>query len=661
MITSSAIMEIRDNSINDVRNFLRKSPLFSTLPHKQLDEIAVHFEPVYHKKGEEIFHEGDTGDSLFIIRSGSVGIYASHGGSDIFVNDLHRGDFFGDMELLTLRKRESTAKAILDTSLYRLKRNKFETLLKENQSIGLYLSRFYAHRIAESSKIVRNAPLPTFYAMTETHPGLGRSHFLYSMAYHLCSEARKRVLIIEIDPGSVNIEKMGIRGSECPDEELIRPFSDKYGDLLRNAWFSHDSGFMCMVVPGIDEKPLKRELYQNMSQIMEPLRNLFDFVFFNISDYIGEIEKDIFRLCDKALVLINNTSSELDKVRRQLSMIDKWCGSRIDILKVGVSHLDGTKGIARDILRDNLNLPETPAIWVNKTREALSGTIEEKRSFPVKGPRALARELGRVRVGLALGAGAALGWAHVGILKVFEEEGIPVDMIAGTSIGALVGAVYAKNASAEITRSVTIDLFPTRKAAKKKIFDYTLPLHGILLGRKAMRLVRNATDGADFLDLKIPAYLVAVDIFRGEEVLLSEGDVSEAVRASISIPGIFNPFRYRGRWMVDGGLLNPVPVDILVQKGANIIIAVCVEQARECVKSGTPSILNVLSLTMNIVHSHATGDFAQLADIVIYPRVTGYAWDDFHRGPELMEAGIKACRKHVDDIKRLIARKMSMD
>ena len=158
-----------------------------------------------------------------------------------------------------------------------------------------------------------------------------------------------------------------------------------------------------------------------------------------------------------------------------------------------------------------------------------------------------------MRVGLALGAGAARGWAHIGVLKVLEEHGIHIDMIAGTSIGALVGGIYAACASVDHLVRSTIDLFPTKTAARRKIFDYTLPFQGFLRGRKAMGLVASAIEKADFLDLLIPAYFVGVDIFKGEEVLMETGDVSRAIRASLSIPAIFSPYKYKGRWMVDGG------------------------------------------------------------------------------------------------------------
>ena len=646
---------------NEVKSFIEKIPLFSSIPYNQLRWIAQLFEPVSVKKGDIICEQGEPGDTMFIIKSGSVGVFVAQDGTEMFVSYLHRGDFFGEMALLTGQVRSATIKVILDANLYRLKRQDFEQLLHKNPNIGLNLSRLYAHRFAQSDQQVLNELLPTFFAMTATHQGLGKSHFLYSLAYHLSNEAQKKVLLIELKVKDENkISNYGLKPAYCPEPELIKNFSNKYEKILEQAWFSHPSGFMVFLLPRVHDTQYWEEFETNMPEIMELLRKHFQLIIFNVPINIGVLGNRVLRLCDKVLMLLKNTPDALSDIKDKIATISSSCNGKLDNIKVGVSHLAGNIGMPRDKLESELHLPETPAIWVNKTASAISGNIDVEKRFPVHGPRAVAREIGRIRVGLALGAGAARGWAHLGILKVFEEQGIHIDMIAGTSMGALVGSIYARTASADLTKKLTIDQFPTKLVAQRKLFDYTLPLQGIIRGQKVLKMVRNALKNADFLDLMIPAYVIAVDINSGEEILLEKGNVTEAVRASISIPGIFNPVNLNGRWLVDGGLLNPVPADVLIQKGADIVIAVCIEQksdqkAKQKVKR--PSIIGVLSKTANIVYSQATGDFAQKADIVLYPEVNSFAWDDFHRGNELMRIGMDTCRNNVDEIKRLIAEK----
>ncbi len=646
---------------NEVRSFIEKIPLFSSIPYNQLSGIAKLFEPVSVKKGDIICKEGEPGDTMFIIKSGSVGVFVTQDGNEMFVSYLHRGDFFGEMALLTGKVRSATIKVILDATLYRLKRQDFEQLLHKNPDIGLYLSRLYAHRFAQSDQQALNEPLPTFFAMTATHQGLGKSHFLYSLAYHLSNEAHKKVLLIELKVKDENkISNYGLKPAHCPEPELIKNFSNKYEKILEQAWFSHPSGFMAFLLPRIHDLQYWEEFETNMPEIMELLRKHFHLIIFNVPIKIGVLANRVLRLCDKVLILLKNTPDALSEIKEKIATISSSCNGKLDNIKMGVSHLAGNIGIPRDKLESELRLPETPAIWVHKTASAISGNIDVKERFPIQGPRAVAREIGRIRVGLALGAGAARGWAHLGILKVFEEQGIHIDMIAGTSMGALVGSIYARTASVDTTKKLTIDQFPTKLVAQRKLFDYTIPLQGIIRGQKVLKMVRNALKNADFLDLMIPAYVVAVDLNSGEEILLEKGNVSEAVRASISIPGIFNPVKLNGRWLVDGGLLNPVPTDVLIQKGADIVIAVCIEQKSDQKpqqKVQRPSIIGVLSKTANIVYSQATGDFEQKADIVLYPEVNSFAWDDFHRGNELMRIGMDTCRNNIDEIKRLIAEK----
>lgn len=319
----------------------------------------------------------------------------------------------------------------------------------------------------------------------------------------------------------------------------------------------------------------------------------------------------------------------------------------------------GQKGIPRQEMKMLLNLPEIPNIWVDRSHDAFNDRIDTEKCFPVKGARAVAREIAGIRLGIAFGAGAARGWAHIGVLKVLEGAGIHIDMISGASMGALVGGIYAATASVDQLKKDTIDLLPTKSAARKKIFDYTFPIQGLLKGCKAATLVRKALNEADFLDLMIPAYIVGVDILKGEEVVFETGNVTGAIRSSISIPAIFSPYKHKGIWMVDGGLLNPVPVDVLLRKGADMVIAVCIEPRnggrRDFLKA--PSIKEIVTQTMSMVHGRAVGDFAENSDIVLYPDVRGYAWDDFHKGVALMRYGMEECFERLEDIKKMMREK----
>jgi len=188
----------------------------------------------------------------------------------------------------------------------------------------------------------------------------------------------------------------------------------------------------------------------------------------------------------------------------------------------------------------------------------------------------------KLKIGLALGSGAARGLAHIGVLKALIEEGIPIDYISGSSIGALVGACFARK-----TEIVGLEEVVLKTDWKKLIRladpNLALMLKGLIHGQKVKELLRAIIGDIEFKDLKIPLAVVATDINTGEEVIIKEGSVVEAVRASISIPAIFMPVRFsaqegfdsgaRDKFLMDGGIVNPVPVKVVKDMGATFVIA----------------------------------------------------------------------------------------
>lgn len=176
----------------------------------------------------------------------------------------------------------------------------------------------------------------------------------------------------------------------------------------------------------------------------------------------------------------------------------------------------------------------------------------------------------RPKIGLALGSGSARGLAHVGVIRAIEDAGIQIDYIAGTSMGALIGAVHAAGKLDELENSFLG--FDWKKTAS--FFDVVLPRSGLLDGAKVSELVRSHIHADDIEALPMVFAAVASDLISGEEVVICTGDIIEAVRASISVPGIFTPVRRNGQILVDGGLVNPVPVSAARAMGAEFVIAV---------------------------------------------------------------------------------------
>ena len=176
----------------------------------------------------------------------------------------------------------------------------------------------------------------------------------------------------------------------------------------------------------------------------------------------------------------------------------------------------------------------------------------------------------RPRLGLALGGGAARGMAHLGVLRAFADAGVQIDCIAGCSIGALVGAIAASGRTDGL--EAVFKTFDWKRTLS--FFDVVFPRSGLIDGAKVTALVRDHLPATQMEALPIPFAAIATDLLSGDEVVLRSGDVIDAVRASIAVPGIFTPVRVDGRVLVDGGLSNPVPVSVLRAMGAEQVIAV---------------------------------------------------------------------------------------
>jgi NTE family protein len=253
----------------------------------------------------------------------------------------------------------------------------------------------------------------------------------------------------------------------------------------------------------------------------------------------------------------------------------------------------------------------------------------------------------RPKIGLALGSGSARGFAHVGVLKVLKEENIPVDLIAGSSIGALVGTLYG--AGSDIDR-----LYRLAKLFKRKYYtDFVVPKMGLIAGKRIKEFMKVMTFGKKLEELDIPVAVVATDLSTGEKVIFTEGQIDNAVRASISIPGIFVPERIGDRLFVDGGLVERVPVSVARKLGADIVIGVDVS----VIKRNQPivSIYDVIMQSIDIMQNEGFRQHEIASDWMIRPKVDHFNARTFTQLEEIIQAGEEEAKKHIQGIKALIA------
>ena len=253
----------------------------------------------------------------------------------------------------------------------------------------------------------------------------------------------------------------------------------------------------------------------------------------------------------------------------------------------------------------------------------------------------------RPSIGIALGGGFARGLAHIGVLKVLEENNIPIDYIAGTSVGAVIGAAYASGVSGkELTEIAALVRF-------KDIGRYTISRYGLCSNDRLIGLLQRVLRVRTFEELRIPLAVTATDFVSGEPVIFRKGDLIDPVRASCAYPGVFTPVQVNGRLMVDGLLAHSVPAKPLRKMGAEKVIAIYFNA--HWVKQGGPKhVLDVIGQCFSIAQANMACLWQAEADLLVEPDVASFSFDAFERAPAIIAAGEAAAHKALPAIKAWI-------
>ncbi|MGN6528966.1 MAG: patatin-like phospholipase family protein [Burkholderiaceae bacterium] len=272
----------------------------------------------------------------------------------------------------------------------------------------------------------------------------------------------------------------------------------------------------------------------------------------------------------------------------------------------------------------------------------------------VTAPVAVPRPTRPPRIGLALGGGAARGFAHIGVIEVLEENGIHPDLVAGTSAGSVVAALYAYGRSGRELAEMA------NKMDESAITDWSFPLldRGVIAGNALAEFIRESVHGKEIDQMRLPLGIVATDLDSGRPIVFRHGDTGTAVRASSSVPGVFRPVRIGSREYVDGGLTAPVPVRAVRDMGADVVIAVDISQAPE--GGDTSNTVRMLLQTFSIMGRSINELELKEADIVVRPRLVGVSGTDFSSRQKNILAGREATLAVLPLIKAKLAQQVSL-
>ena len=256
----------------------------------------------------------------------------------------------------------------------------------------------------------------------------------------------------------------------------------------------------------------------------------------------------------------------------------------------------------------------------------------------------------REGIALALGGGFARGYAHLGVLRVFEEQELPISCLTGSSIGSILAAAYASGTP--LPRIIA----KCREIRFRDFARWRVSRFGLASNERLGALMQHFFDSKQFEDLRLPVGVVATDLGTGDPVLFKEGNITDAIRASCAFPGLFEPVTIGTRVLADGGLVAPVPTKAAREMGAGVVVGVSVGMHDG--HPGAPTnIFQVVSRSVSAAQKHQLEGWERHADLVLRPEVQSLAWDDFERIDEAMDAGAKAAMKALPQLRKFVAPK----
>lgn len=255
-----------------------------------------------------------------------------------------------------------------------------------------------------------------------------------------------------------------------------------------------------------------------------------------------------------------------------------------------------------------------------------------------------------MKIGLALGGGGARGIAHIGVIKALQELRIPIHCVAGTSIGAIVGGAYAAGA---IDRAYKWVSEPNWRKLPRIFVDLHLSKKALIRGERIERFLRNMLPVSKFEELLIPFAAVATDLMSAEAIVLRSGDLCSAIRASMAVPGVFSPINRDGRVLIDGGLVDPLPVKVCADLGADMVIAVDLNNRgsnESMVDYPSLNVFSVIDETFRIVMNVARQRSLNASpSIMLTPSLLGIRFFDFHKARRIVEMGYAHAMRMLED------------
>lgn len=657
---------------------LTRLPLFESMDLESAKQATDMLRMKYFKAGDVILRQGGWQGELYIMSSGLVSVTLTDArGDSVELQRLGRGECFGEMALITGQPPSATVTAMADTDTWVLSQQDFVALITRCPPISRNVNRVLSERLSTTSGKYAARHLAQTMVLLDSHPGVEGSTICFNIAVSLARQTRRKVLLVEL----------------AQDSECVVPCSQGLGnlaDLIKDKALLHtheapmnrDNGLCGLRMGRLASSQQANSLQPaDVLAVLSMLEPLYDYMLILLSLGSDGLYRDVMEHADRLFALVryrelSQANHRLDFLRALpnagqragVVVIDSPRGTTMSAAQsLGAELQRGIEGI----LPGDTALMHTafnPPFVLSNASSPLSQAIDR-----------VSRRMGKISVGVALGGGGAKGLAHLGVLKALEENGVPIDYLSGCSFGALVGGLYAMGHdsselyamgydSPELKRFVPGILRPAALMTSLWSSLLRFSFASLLGGERVEGVLRGVFGERQFRDLRMPFAAIAVDLKAGSEVVLTDGLLYLAVRASLSIPGIFPPLRSGDQYLVDGGVLNPLPIGTVSALGADVVIGVDVSNpmplsawpggdakaAKDKQTTVPRHAVGILSRVVDIMQIDKSQKGAEKAAVLIRPRFGPSGGYDFHRQEQFAAAGEEAAKEALPQLRTFL-------
>ena len=659
---------------------IKELPFFAGLNKEELTIIKERAQVVEYRKGQIIYEEKSSPSAFYCIISGRVQIYTKDKtGQPLILEYLHRGKYFGIISLLTNEVHSVSSLAINDCVILVIKKDEFDFVLKNIPRLAIDLSRTLSRRLKRKDVHQKRIFESTIVSVFSSYAQAGKTVYALNLALSLGRETRKSVIILDILsqdkfhtlPLKLELTVPRIFDLSSSVEIYILP-----KDYILKSKFGID--LFCFYYQEDNDSCLKR-----LIEILSLLVNDYHYILLDLPAAMDRSIISMLNQSDLIHILSSPDAVDLKRTNNLINRLKTDFNFDPQKIKTIVNEYKLAKidySCQLEILGQDI-FATIPKIKFDAGERLI---IDEPDCEYSKAVRRIARQLGDCLVGLVLGVGVGYGFCHIGVLKVIEEEGIPIDIIAGSSIGSLIASLWAIGKSSQEILEITSEFREPKHIWG--LIDITFPRFGLIKGNKLRRFLKKHLGEKTFYDVRLPLKIIASDVRRKEPKILDKGLLIDAIMASCSMPGVFAPFKFKEEVLFDGGVTNPLPTESLMQMGVKKIIAVNVTPSREDIirqltklKEGVPpeyvldvqknkpfgwlgriksifklNIIDIIFSSVEVLQSEVAKREGELADIVLHPDTTGLFWLELHRADEFARRGEIEARNNLGKIWELV-------